>query len=187
MIEPIVIFFDKLVEKFTWPRLILIVVVLLLCVFGLLVYESYTGHFRYARIEKETELLDKLIAQNASLPTNSSPIVVNIHKGLLRDLDVSVNPQSDNHSLWYIKALCAAVPWICFAIFIHFTVKLEKNAIGGIIMTTIPFCVIGGFLPTFDHVWINYFGYPWLSFLTMAFLLKNYGPKTPEKAQSGAP
>jgi len=176
MIESVVGLFDKLVDQFTWRRLVFTICGFVMLVAFLFAYESFTGNFRLARIEKETELLDKLIVQGENVSTNSDPEIMNAHKALIKELDVLTNPQNENYTSWYLKMFCAALPWMLTAFFVRLTTgKLERSTTGGIIAFAIPFCMVGAWLPTFNHPWINYLGYPWISFSIVCFFLIRFG------------
>lgn len=172
MLDPIINFFEKLVDQFTWRRLIFVISVVVIVVIGLWVFESYTAHFKFQRIEKATTLLDKLIAQHATVGTNSTAAITDIHENLVRDLDATVN--SHGYPDWYLKAFCAAVPWMLLAFLMGMASKLEHNAVIGMLIFAIPIVIIGSFLPTFEHRWINYVGYPVIGCLVPTMLITKW-------------
>jgi hypothetical protein len=176
VLDPLITLFDKLVA---WRRLVFTICGIAIVIAGVLVYESYTLHFRLARIEKGSQLLEQLNDEGAKISTNSNPQIVSIYKGLLCDLDDAVNPKNGKHAELYIKIVCTLIPWFVAAIIIAFTSKLEKSVLGGMFVTVIPLCVIGAWLPMFEHKWINYWVYPWASFFVVVNFLKRLTPASP--------
>src|SRR5712691_11680724 len=92
MLEPIVAFFERLISDFSWRRLLLVLSLLSITIFGLWVYESYTGSFQLARIDKEIALLERLAALSDQRQISGDPNLRSIYNDLQRKLSSSAAP-----------------------------------------------------------------------------------------------
>ncbi|MDX1982892.1 MAG: hypothetical protein SFV51_21660 [Bryobacteraceae bacterium] len=125
MLEPIVSFFEKLIENFTWKRLAFTVLLLAAIMGVVMAYEWYTGHLALNRVEKQIVLLERLIAldrQNDlasrnrvlrdtfdSLSTELNDFVVNrpISLGSARSLNIPS---------WVQRVFYSALPWLALGL-----------------------------------------------------------------------
>ena len=188
MIEPVVHFFEKLVTKFTWPRMIFTIVVFALTLAGVSFFELYTGHFRLARIETASNLLDKLISQSKTISPNEAEPIREIHAALVGDLRIYTTKQSQAPiPPWILKCLAAVSPWVLLSIFMLFIIKDSHRAvIGGIFVFSIPFVVIGALLPDLRPPWLNYVVYPILSCVCVVIPLVILGNRKTKFEAGGA-
>ena len=86
MLEPIVTFFDKLVDQFTWRRLVLLAALLVIAGSTAWAYEQYTQQFKLARIEKQISLLEKLSAVAANETVKANPSLKSLQVKIERQL-----------------------------------------------------------------------------------------------------
>jgi hypothetical protein len=120
MLDPIVGFFDKLIDQFTWRRLIFLAVTLIVLAMSLWAYESYTQSFKLTRLERQVNLLQKLGTVTSSPEIRSNPELQALSKAIakqIKDTDITA-PVSYELLPWTKKALAAAVAWLIFGLFI---------------------------------------------------------------------
>lgn len=180
MLEPIVNFFDKLIENFTWRRLSFLVFVLIFAVLALWIYESYTSAFRLARIEKQVALLEKLSVLHALPSIRTEAALKQVSTILQKELIATTSTANAEYELlpWGKKVLATAAAWLVFALFILLIPSSysSTNAGPGTIFITMvvmasPFIVLAAMIPTFEASWINYLAYPIGHILLLAVLL----------------
>lgn len=167
MLEPIVSFFDKLIENFSWRRLLFLLAVLVVGLLALWAYESYTSTFRLARIEKQAVLLER-VATVAGLPSvRSSPALNQAAANLQNQLLSTTRSDDSSYELlpWGKKVLSAAAAWMIFALFIlllpeTYGSSSKGSAFMGMVVVAAPFVALAAAIPTFEASWINYLGYP---------------------------
>ncbi len=128
-------------------------------------FESYTGYFHLAKLEKEIALLESLSDLSKKQTIIGKPlqeVYSNILEKLKGETKSKINltalPPSTK------KALMASVPWFLLVIFISLTGRgLKRNTLNGIFIVATPFIIIGTLIPTFETAtWINYYAYPFL-------------------------
>lgn len=197
MFEPIVGFFDKLIDQFTWRRLVFLTVVLVVAGFGLSAFEIYTQSFKLARIEKQVALLEKLasstsrpeVKANSELQALASSLITQ-----LRGSDVSL-PVSYELLPWAKKALATAAAWFVFGLFIllipnNYTRTTPETAsvFAGMTVVASPFIALSTALPT--SPWLNYALYPIGHIFLLIFILLGIGVyfarRTSRRRQSAA-
>ena len=182
MLEPIVAFFDKLIENFSWKRLSFVLVLLALAVVALLAYESYTSSFKLARIERQIALLEKLGSLSALPSIKSQPLLSQANTNLQRQLAGTTSTSDVEYELlpWGKKVLAAATAWVALALFILLTpssYSASNSGSGtilvGVVALASPFLALAAAMPTFDAWWINYLAYPigHIAVLLLAILL----------------
>lgn len=167
MFEPIVGFFDKLIDQFTWRRLVFLAVVLVVAGVGLSAFEIYTQSFKLARIEKQVALLEKLASSTSRPEVKANPELQALSSSLitqLRGSDVSL-PVSYELLPWAKKALATAAAWFVFGLFIllipnNYTRTTPETAsvFAGMTVVASPFIAFSTTLPT--SPWLNYALYP---------------------------
>jgi hypothetical protein len=167
MLEPIVSFFDKLIDQFTWRRLVFLAVLLVICSAGMWAFETYTQSFKLARIERQLSLLEKLatISARTELKGNSDlqALSVSLTKQL-RETDITL-PTSYELLPWAKKALAAAAAWFVLGLFILLlpntytrTSPASASVFAGMTVVASPFIALAVAMPT--DPWVNYALYP---------------------------
>ncbi|WP_139182734.1 hypothetical protein [Oryzisolibacter propanilivorax] len=197
MLEPIVGFFDKLIDQFTWRRLVFLAVFLVIAGGGLSVFEIYTQSFKLARIEKQVVLLEKLASSSSKQEIKTNPELHALASSLimqLRATDVSV-PVSYQLLPWTKKALAAAAAWFIFGLFIllipnnYTRTKPETASVfAGMTVVASPFIALSTAIPT--SPWLNYAIYPIGHIFVIIFFLLVVGlyiaKKSSRRKQSSA-
>jgi hypothetical protein len=177
MINPVFDFFEKLLEQFTWRRLIFVLILSFLAIASLVTYETYTGHFRLKRIEQSTNLLHKLTALSPEIKRSEDNASSDIFKALINDLDLFVNHRTTPFSvpIWLLKLLASVLPWILIStLFLVGDSKNSKNAVVGLLLAAIPCSVIGALLPNFTYQIFNYLIYPFTSTFIVMTAIKTW-------------
>lgn len=167
MLEPIIGFFDKLIDQFTWRRLVFLAVLLAAGCSALWAYETYTQSFKLARIEKQVELLEKLGEVSAKASVKANPELQNLAQSLtaqLRSTDITI-PVNFELLPWAKKALATAAAWFAFGLFImlipnnYTRTKPEAVSVfAGMTVVASPFIALSTAMPTSS--WLNYAIYP---------------------------
>jgi hypothetical protein len=169
MLEPIVAFFDKLIENFSWKRLSFLLVLLALAVVALWAYESYTSAFKLARIERQIALLEKLGDLSAQPAMKSQLLLSHANTNLQRQLAGTTSTSDIEYELlpWGKKVLAAATAWVALTLIILLSPSSHSasnygsgNILVGVIALASPFLALSAAIPTFDAWWINYLAYP---------------------------
>jgi len=175
MISPIIEFFEKLITQFSWRRLFFIIIISFLAGGSLILYESYTGHFRLNRIERSTKLLNDLNRLSQDIANNTDDNISKIYHGISNDLNAYANHKGITpFSLpnWLLKTLSAATPWVIIAFLFLFS-KGEDNkkaAFGTIAASILPIGA-GIMLPDFTNPLWNHVGYPIFSFAAVLLIV----------------
>jgi len=167
MLEPIVGFFDKLIDQFTWRRLVFLAVLLGVLSIGLWAYETYTQNFKLTRIERQAALLDKLAIISAKPEVTSDKNLQALSSSLtqqLRSTDITL-PATYELQPWAKKALAAGAAWFVFGLFILLipntytrTSPETASVFAGMTVVASPFIALSVALPT--NPWLNYAIYP---------------------------
>lgn len=172
MFDNVFKFFEKLVLDFTWTRFTFLLSALLLVVAGVAVFEFYTGHFRLTRLEREAHILEQLaeVAKKVDAIPMNDPGRAALDR-MLQHLDQEIaQPQLTLGTIPTVslKVLYGALPWLVLALLILLTSSTGRGAaMLGIAVIAIPLVILGVNLPTFQPEWINNYGYPWGSMLSV--------------------
>lgn len=174
MLEPIFQFFEKLIDQFSWRRLIFagsLILGTLLCVVA---FESYTGKFRLQRIDRVITLVEHANRLGPLLDARSRSnlgiALSNATAELAAFTENSTTPFSLNPGV--LKGIAAFAPWALLLILLPiFSPGGNKSAFAGILLLAIPFAIIGGFLPDSRYSWVNYILYPAAHFAIIVFLI----------------
>lgn len=155
MIDPIVQFIEKLITQFSWRRLILVLIILFISVGSLVWFETYTGHFRFNKIENEIKLLDQLTDLSKKIKQENNDSLTNIFKTITHDFEMHIN-QPDISRLITIhpallKAIATSIPWALLLLLLILTRTTQKEAFFGTIAVAIIFIIIGIALPTYEN------------------------------------
>lgn len=166
MIEQILQLLEKLISEFSWRRLFFIIIILMLGLGTSYMFENYSGYFRLSRIEKETNLLEKLANLREKQLIQKEKYLSSIYESIIRDLDGFINKPTHGITVpprvW--QGLAGAAPWLLF--FLLFLPRARrgepgaKSTLFGLIALAFIFGIIGTILPAFQLSWINYIGYP---------------------------
>lgn len=178
MLEPIIGFFDKLIDQFTWRRLVFLATVLAASTAGVWAYETYTQSFKLARVERQVALLEKLATVSALPEIKANPdlqaVAISLTKQL-RDTDVTL-PASFELLPWARKALATIVVWFVFGLFIlvipntYTRTKPETASVfAGMTVVASPFVALSVAMPT--DPWLNYVIYPIGHLVLLAFFM----------------
>lgn len=163
MLSPIFEFFEKLIEQFTWKRLLLTFSILATIGLCLIIFESYTGHFKLSRIHNTIDVLQKSTSLPDYITEESKRELANIFKSVTEELEGFSDGSSTAFSLHpsVLKGLAAFAPWL-FLMLLLFMSGTEggREAAIGIVMLSVPFSIVGAILPDFSRSWINYLAYP---------------------------
>lgn len=175
MIDAIIQFFERLITQFSWRRLLFVLIIIFLFITAFVVYETYTNHFRFNKIEHETKLLNQLTELSKKVKEQNDDRLTNIFKTILQDLEMHVNygyPAFHLHPV-LLKAMTAAFPWALILLLFLITGKTARETFAGTIFFAIFFIIIGICLPNFSHSWINYLLYPFGHFalILMAIII----------------
>ena len=167
MLEPIIGFFDKLIDQFTWRRLVFLTVLLGASSVGLWAFETYTQTFKLTRIERQVALLEKLAAASARSDINKNPELKTLSESLtkqLQDTDITL-PANYEFLPWAKKALATAAAWFIFGMTTlilpnNYTQKKPEMAsvFAGMTVIAFPFIALSVAIPT--DPWLNYALYP---------------------------
>jgi hypothetical protein len=179
MIGPLIQFFERLITEFTWRRLLFVITFLFVSICSLAFYEVYTGHFRYARIEHASKLLDRLTAQEKPVRDSGSEDLREIHRSLVTDLRQQLDPQRRaTVPLWIWKLLAASVPWVFVTLLTYFSSSGSyASTFGGILLLALPVIILGCLLPTFSSPWVNYILYPVASTVVVVVVVVLYSKR----------
>lgn len=174
MLDPLFNFFEKLIDQFSWRRLIFVALILVLSSISLIVFESYTGHFRLSKIEKTVDIIAKLNELPPDITKQGRESIINTTKILSQDLESfsggNSTPFSINVNL--LKVIAALAPWLLFAAILPLTGNNgSKEALIGIIVCAIPSGIIGFYLPLFAGEWVNYVAFPFGYFIVAVALV----------------
>jgi hypothetical protein len=183
MIEPVVAFFEKLIDQFTWRRFVFVSVLCILVTSGLWTYEAYTQHFKLNRIERQIDLLEKFVAAKSKLPATSTPELRAIEDAIQAQLRETTRTSSTEYELlpWAKKVIAATLVWIVFGFFIALipssytnTEPATASVVAGITVFASPFIAASTLLPT--NPWINYVAYPighvFVVFIGLSWLMR---------------
>ena len=182
MLEPIVNFFDKLVDQFTWRRLVLLAVLLAIAASSIWGYERYTQQFKLARIEKQISLMEKLssLANNEAVRENTT--LKSLQGRIETQLKETTDVEKTEYEIepWVKKSLAAAAAWIIFGICIAFipnsytsTQPAATSVISGMLVFASPFIAAAAWLPT--NPWLNYAIYPIGHIFALVFAMLFFG------------
>lgn len=177
MIESIFQFFEKLFTEFSLKRIAFVLGFIIVIIFIAWMFESYTGSYKLNRIERSVEILKELSLLSNDETIKKDKELTQIYNNLENELYTFLR---NNELRFYIssdiwKIITSSLPWLILAIF--FLPDLLKgkegsdNTIIGLVVFAIPFIVVGYFIPTFQKRWINYFLYPWGSFLLLVVVV----------------
>lgn len=166
MLEPVVTFFDKLIENFSWRRLSFVVALLFLTVVSLWAYESYTSALRLGKIERQVALLERLARVGTEAQIQAHAGLNDTYMELQLQLLRTARPVEGEYVLlpWGKKVIAAAAAWIVFALLLLLAPQPQGNkrtdTLFGVLVVSLPFVALAAALPTFDATWINYYLYP---------------------------
>jgi hypothetical protein len=174
MLEPIFEFFEKLIDQFSWRRLIFAGFLLLTTILCIVAFESYTGKFRLQKIDRVIALVERANRLGPLLDARSRSNLNVALSSATAELAAFAENDTTPFSLdpKILKGLAAFTPWALLLILVPIVSPGgNKSAIAGIFVIAIPFACIGAFLPDFHFSWINYVFYPIAHFAIILFLI----------------
>lgn len=167
MLEPIVNFFDKLVDQFTWRRLVFLAVLLAIAASSIWGYEQYTQQFKLSRIDKQISLLERISSFSNSEAIRENPTLKALQSRIEIQLKETTEIETAEYEIepWAKKSLAATAAWLLFGICIAFipnsytsTQPATTSVISGVLVFASPFIAAAAWLPT--NPWLNYAIYP---------------------------
>ena len=184
-------FFGDFVKDFSWRRVGIVVVIVLLIFAALVIYEAYTNTFRLRRLERATHILENLVELDQSPTLEHNDVLSDVYDDIAQQLRrlLGIGATRATISPILLKLLSAALPWLILVL--PFFVKWRggddsaRTAFLGTIVAAIPFAVVGALIPLMNRVWINYAVYPWGSFLLVIVLLAIAGKRS-KRQRSGS-
>jgi len=174
MLEPIFQFFEKLIDQFSWRRLIFASTLVLGTILCVVAFESYTGKFRLQRIDRVITLVEHANRLGPLLNTSSRGNLAIALSSATAELAAFTENDTTPFSLdpKILKGLAALAPWALFMVLLPIVSPGgNKSAVAGILIVAIPFAIIGGFLPDSRYSWLNYILYPIAHFAIIVFLI----------------
>ena len=168
MLEPVVTFFDKLIENFSWRRLSFVLILLFLVLVSLGAYESYTSTLRLGKIERQIALLERLAKVGADAQVRSDTSLKDTYTELQVQLLRTARPVDGEYVLspWGKKVMAAGAAWLVLALLLLLAPQPQGQAnkrtdtLFGVLVVALPFVALAAALPTFEASWINYYLYP---------------------------
>jgi hypothetical protein len=166
MLEPVFQTLEKLFLDFTWRRLIQVLFTIILGLAIFVAFERYTSYFQLARLEKATQILERLHQIEADEKLSKEEELQAIHSKLAAELNVTVSTKEISISLDYrfYKFLAGAAPWLLFSfIYVAGFRKRDKTRTVGVIAAIfcgIMFGAIGLLIPDLFWPWLNLIIYP---------------------------
>ena len=179
MIDPIIQFLERLITQFSWRRLMLVLIIIFISIGSLIWFETYTGHFRFNKIENEIRLLSQLTDLSEKIKKENNDDLSSIFKSVTHEFEIFIN-QPDTSTFINIhptllKAISSAVPWVFMLLLLILTRNSQKEAFFGTLLFATIFIFIGISLPTYEHTSINYIWYPlghFVLFISIILLLQ---------------
>lgn len=174
MLEPIFTFFEKLIDQFSWRRLIFAASLLLGAILCIVAFESYTGKFRLQRIERVITLVEHAERLGPLLNSRSQDNLSAALSNATAELAAFTENSTTAFSLdpRILKGLAGFAPWALLIILLPiFSPGDNKSAVAGILLIAIPFAILGGFLPDSSYRWVNYVLYPVAHFAIVVFFI----------------
>ena len=174
MLDPLFAFLEKFIVDFTWKRLVIFLMILLLTAGAFYSYERFTDSFQLSRIERATILLRELAALRPSVQNDSTlaPVYLMIQKQLVAVLQSSPTPFSMPPIV--LKGLAGAAPWMIVSLLFLVAVirgTSDPNTLFGGVMFMIIFGLIGMLIPDSLGPNIVYLVYPIGHFFLIAVVL----------------
>lgn len=168
----------KFFVEFSWRRLVAVLIVTILIVFGFLMYERYTSGFRLGRLQKQAELLAALNQLHAA-NIRADPRLTQMYDRLVVDTDAASQTEPLSITFFSLPAgmftngiakfFAGAAPWAFIGVFFIRGIfrgdKSSGSAFLGMIVFVVLFGTIGAALPTIWWPWFNLWIYPICHFL----------------------
>ena len=174
MLTPVFDFFEKLIDQFSWRRLVFSAFLLLSVGICIVAYERYTGAFRLQKIDRVIALAERASSLGATLNQESRR---NIDAAIINATGELAEFMSDNTTAFsldprVLKGLAAFAPWLSLIIIFPLaSPEGTKQAIAGVLAVAVPFAVLGAFLPDSRFAWVNYVLYPVGHFAVLLFAI----------------
>lgn len=162
--------FEKLIDEFSWRRLVFLFALLLMIVIVVWGFESYTGYGRLSRIERVATLLNSIQSLQSNPTIQQDPNLSATLAALKRDLKDFTERRVEAPIIGngWLKALAGAGPWLLFSLLFFPKIRTgDRSELNGLIGAWVfagIFGAIGAWLPDFTYSWMNYVGYPISSF-----------------------
>lgn len=163
MLQPIVEYFEKLIDQFSWRRLFVLFSVLGFILCCLIVFESYTGYFRLSTLEKTVNVIEKINSLPIEISGQSKELLSSATKSAAENIEEFSRGGSTPFSIssGSLKVIAASFPWLLLILALSLSKSsFNKSAALGILLFALPGGVISYFIPLFEKSWINYVAIP---------------------------
>ncbi len=180
MFDPIVSAIERFITDFSWRRLVIWVLFIGFLGVLMVAYESYTDHFRLAKLEKATSLLAKLTELEQDSSINKDERLRSVYDEIAVELNSVVRRAKTRPFIGgtLLKGVVGASPWILFLLLtlvpgIRKGEKYTGSLFLGLFILIVMFGSIGMLLPNSLGPLILYVVYPLGHFaLVVIFILR---------------
>ena len=129
-------------------------------------FERYTSYFQLSRLEKATQILERLHQIEADEKLSKEEDLQSIHSKLVSELNLTISRREISFSLDYrfYKFLAGAAPWIFLSLIyiFGFRKKDADRTVGALaaLFFGAVFGAIGLLIPDLFWPWLNFVIYP---------------------------
>lgn len=164
-VTSVVDFFERLITDFSWRRLTFVTGLLLTVGISFFAYEFYTQSFRLARLDRETALLERVLALQGSAADIEDPDLLAALDGLKGRVRAAMQAGPGAAlavSPRVAKGLYTLLPWAFLAALVLLSTPGGRaNAMVGMLVIAAPLAIINANLPDFGPLWLNRWLVPW--------------------------
>lgn len=168
---------ENFITDLSFRRFMIYGILVIMVIGSIIIYEKYTGHFKLTRLEKTTELIDRLYSIQESENFNEDKKLREIYSGVKSELLLLTlqgqNIYVVNPLVW--RGLLSGSLWILLALStipgIRRNEEGKMNELKGYMIFTIPSIIVGLILPSNWQWYILYLIYPFGHFIIIAAFL----------------